>query len=291
MPGLLTLETGEARLVLAPALGGGIAQLDCGAKPVLRRWSGDPNDGPFALASNVLVPFSNRISGGGFVWENVHHPIEQNLPGEACPIHGDGFQRRWQVSDESNTRAVLSLDDGQIGPWRYRAEQTLALAQDALKVGLQVTNTGSVALPFGFGFHPWFPRNKDTRLEFQATGVWLEDDQYLPTKRISLVDTCIWNFDKQRSLPEQWINNAYTDWAREALITQGDEFVSTRITASNNLNCVIVHSVDADCEFLCVEPVSHAVDAINKPGALGMTVLEPGETAKCWIKLDWNDRD
>lgn len=63
----IKLSNEFAALELVPEMGGGIARLDVAREdgamlPVLRPWSGNPKDGPFALACNILVPFSNRIS-------------------------------------------------------------------------------------------------------------------------------------------------------------------------------------------------------------------------------------
>lgn len=289
--GLLELRAGASQLFLAPALGGGIAALDWHSRPVLRRWSGKPAEGPFALACNILVPFSNRIAGGGFAYAGKRYDIEPNLPGEACPIHGDGFQRDWRVDQTSDTSATLVLDDGHIGPWRYQAVQAFELTENSLMLKLQLTNSGEVSLPFGFGVHPWFPRDADTRLAFGARGVWLEDSAYLPTQHVSLDEVPQWDFGKPRPLPDHWINNAFTGWSGTAEIEQGSAFVSAKITVSENLNCAIVHSVDENCNFLCFEPVSHTVDAMNQPGTPGMVVLKPGESVQSWMNLDWNRHD
>ena len=98
---LKVITADAAQLILAPELGGGIARLDVDNKPVLRPWSGDRVN-PFSLASNVLIPFSNRISGGGFVWNGVNYPLEPNLDNEAFPMHGDGFQKVWDIVDSVN---------------------------------------------------------------------------------------------------------------------------------------------------------------------------------------------
>ena len=64
---LKIIKAGPAELTLAPSLGGGIARLDVNSKPVLRPWLGNESE-VFSLANNILVPFSNRISSGGFFW-------------------------------------------------------------------------------------------------------------------------------------------------------------------------------------------------------------------------------
>ena len=60
---------------------------------------------PFALACNLLAPFSNRISGG-FDWRGSRRiELAPNLRGESLPIHGDAFQRPWEVAKEAGAAA------------------------------------------------------------------------------------------------------------------------------------------------------------------------------------------
>ena len=81
MAELFTLSTATAQLDLVPKLGGSIARLDVGGRPVLRPWHGYEDD-LFSLACNVLVPFSNRISGTGINWGGSFYAIGANLTGE-----------------------------------------------------------------------------------------------------------------------------------------------------------------------------------------------------------------
>jgi aldose 1-epimerase len=280
------LKAGSARLVLAPTLGGGIARLDVDERPVLRPWSGDEAN-PFSLASNILVPFSNRIGGGGFDWDGVRHAIKPNLPGEPFPIHGDGFQKPWTMTDQGAGRARLTLVDGEIGPWRYVATQDFALSETGLRLDLEVTNTGENSLPFGVGFHPWFPRDAETRLFFEADGVWMEDSNHLPTEHKKLDALPTWRFAQPRQLPSGFINNAFTAWRNLAQIDQGRGTVSVKVTASPNLATAIVYSPDDQADFFCFEPVSHPVNAVNLPGYPGLIDLEPGQALLAWITVSW----
>ncbi|GFE48369.1 aldose 1-epimerase [Roseobacter cerasinus] len=282
---MVRLRSGAARLELAPAFGGGIARLDVDGRPVLRPWQGDA-DNPFSLASNILVPFSNRISQGGFEWGASRYALEPNLPGEACPIHGDGFQRRW-MSEHSDTTARMTLPDGSIGPWRYKAVQDFSLTDTHLTIQLRVTNTGADALPFGCGFHPWFPRDGATRLRFEAETVWMEDMSYLPTEERDLSDAPEWSFRKARPLPTTWINNGYTGWKGRAVIEQGERAVSCTVSASEDLTTALVFSPDAQSDFFCFEPVSHPVDAFHLPGMPGLQTLENGEALHASMTVDW----
>lgn len=283
---LTTLTAGAVRLQLAPAFGGGIARLDVAGLPVLRPWQG-AHDNPFSLASNILVPFSNRISGGGFDWNGEHHSLLPNLNGEAFPIHGDGFQRKWSAR-VANETALLTLSDGAFGPWRYSGEQRLELSETAMIVTLSVTNTGGETLPFGCGFHPWFPRNDDTRLRFDARNVWMEDKRHLPTEQLPLRRAIDWSFSSKRALPETLINNGYTGWSGTANIEQGPDAVSCMVSASSNLDTALVYSPDAGADFFCFEPVSHPVDAFHLPGYPGLQELRPNETLCAQMQISWS---
>lgn len=289
MAELFKLSRGPAELVLAPSLGGAIARLDVAGRPVLRPWNGDTGN-PFSLASNVLVPFSNRISGGGITWNGEHNPIEANLLGEAYPIHGDGFQRYWSLQETSADSARLVLETGRIGPFQYRAEQVLLLTQNGLKVALTLMNTGLQTLPFGCGFHPWFPRSSATRLSFAAKSVWMEDADHLPAGKLNLDHNPDWSFQSARPLPDSLLNNGYTDWRGPAAITQGADHVSVRVTASENLSTAIVYSPNAKADFFCFEPVSHPVDAFNLNDHPGLVALAPSQFMQTWMEFSWSSK-
>lgn len=287
MPERVELTAEAARLVVLPEMGGGIASLDYRERPVLRRWAGDEAN-PFSLASNILVPFSNRISGGGIWWDGRFHGIEPNLPGEALPIHGDGFQKPWAVRSMGPDCITMELPEGRIGPYRYAAVQTLSLSASGVSIDLQVTNRGDETLPFGCGFHPWFPRSHATRISFSATGVWREDARHLPDRHLDVESNPDWDFTPRRPLPDNWINNGFTGWDSRAHIEQGPDAVSLQLRASPNLSTAIVYSPDGQADFFCFEPVSHPVDAFNLPGQPGLRSLAVGQSLEASMGLSWH---
>ena len=284
---MVEIASGAARLALAPEWGGAIAALSVGGRPVLRSWTGDVSAGPFALASNILLPFSNRISGGGFSFDGIRHSIPPNLDGEALPIHGDAFQRAWQVAEVGNGRARLDLADGAIGPFRYSAQQRFRLTVDALLIEVMVRNDGSETLPFGCGFHPWFPRTADTRLGFEAGGAWTEDARHLPVEHVILTDRPDLDFASPRPLPDDFFNMCFTQWTGRATIRQGPRAVGLEVSATEALRHAIVYSPGHEADFFCFEPVSHPVDAFNIDGRPGLEILAPGQTLVGTMTLAW----
>lgn len=281
---LTELHAGDARLGLVPELGGGIAYLDVAGRQVLRPWNGTPD--PFHLACIPLLPFSNRLSGAGFLWQGVYHAVERNLATESCPIHGDAFQKPWKIDVDQHC-AVMSLAEGAMGPWRYRAYQKFVLSEQGLYITLSLTNLAETTLPYGLGLHPWFPRDHATRLQFHADGVWSENDDYLPEEHFEITETPEWDFRHQRPLPAGWINNAFTDWPGLTEIVQGASAQSCTLKATAPLRTAIVYSPSAEADFFCFEPVSHSVDALNRAEISAMTILQPGESIKTDLNILW----
>jgi aldose 1-epimerase len=283
---VIQLTAGKAQAQVLPAIGAGLAGLWLDGRPVLRPWSGIDADGPFALGMNLLAPFSNRISGG-FRHDNIDYTLPPNLSGEAYPIHGDAFQRTWAVTERTPDSAILQLPDGSFGPYRYRAEVRYRLSESEFRVGLELINLGALALPFGAGFHPWFPRSAQTQIRFGADGYWPENMQHLPATSTALLLPPELDFTESRGLPQCWINAGFAGWTGQALIKQGPEAVSVRLS-SDDLRTAILYSPSVDADFFCFEPVSHPVDAHNLPDRPGLVTLAAGENLSVGMTLVWS---
>ena len=121
-----------------PEQGGGIARFD--ALVAGQRCGAAQAAAGRCIGCELLVPWSNRISGGGFEFDGRFHAVAPNVPGEPFPLHGDGFQKPWRVARQTATEAELVLDDGSIGPYRYAACVSYALHDGALEATLAVEN-------------------------------------------------------------------------------------------------------------------------------------------------------
>lgn len=282
----MELRAGAARADVLPGMGGSLGGLWVGERPILRPWSGRPEDGPFAVASIVLAPFSNRISRP-FDWHGRAWELPRNMPSEAFPIHGDAFIRAWRIAEEGPGAVRLTLDQGAIGPLIYSASLAYSVVPSGFAAELSITSRCAEPMPFGAGFHPWFPRSPATRIAFAADGVWLEDVRHLPAGDRPAALPLEWDFSSSRPLPAGWINNCFSGWDGHLRIKQDDDAVSIDLTACTKLDSLILFSPGADADFFCAEPVSHPVDAFNLPELPGLVVLQPGETLTVAMRIEW----
>lgn len=163
----VTLETAQARITLRPDLGAGLTGFDIrrGGEwlPVFRRVDAATAH-PFALSNIVLLPFSGRVSGGGFSFDGSFHALPRNMETERYPLHGNAFSLPWTTTDHSADRITLRLAAEGPGPFRYDAVLTFRLLGAGLEMAMTVTNRAAMRLPYGAGFHPWFVRDPDTTL-------------------------------------------------------------------------------------------------------------------------------
>lgn len=283
----VTIADGVSEAVIVPGLGAGLASydfvLDGNRAPLFRPCRDLATAKPFDLANNLLVPWSGRISGGGFPFGGRFHALSPNLEGEPLPIHGNGFSSRWTLMDQAPRRAVLTLHSDGPGPYRYDAEVTYALDAGALTMTLKVRHGGIQPLPYGLGLHPWFPRTPGTTLRVAAKTVTLEDSRHLPAGQIGVASRQDWDFSTPRHLPGAWINNDFSPWDGRAEIEWTDRGLGLAVDTGGDphLTTYILYSPASDADFFCVEPVTHPVDAHNCPGgpkANGLVVLCSGET-------------
>lgn len=272
----LDLDLGDLHVAVVPEIGGGVARLDWRGVPIFRPWDGVVRD-PNALGCYPLVPWSNRISGGGIETGGRFWPLQPNWPGEPYPIHGDGWRRPWQVARHTADLIELTLESNAQPPFDYRAELNYALAHDRLTIRLAVQHRGTVAVPYGLGLHPWLPRTPGMLLELPAPEVWLETSDRLPAGNVPIDARPEWDFVRPRPLPADWINNGFSGWRGTARVLWPEWGMQLTLAATPELGTCIVYSPGGAATFFCLEPVSHPVDAYHLPDNPGLRTLRAGE--------------
>jgi aldose 1-epimerase len=220
----------------------------------------------------LMAPWTNRLDGGRIVVGGTEYRMPINRPREGHALHGLVRDKVWKIEAQAADRAVLScvVDHA---PFRCEARLTVALAPEGLSLSLALTNRGSAPTPMGMGWHPFFTRPPGTRLRFAAGTTFGRDARGLaraprPSAGLAGGEAVLVGHDTHFS---GWDGVAEIAWPAGPTLV-------LRATGDWSRNLQIY--APAVAEVLCVEPVSHVPDAVNRPdlAAYGaMHVLAPGQ--------------
>ncbi|HYW58381.1 MAG TPA: aldose 1-epimerase [Polaromonas sp.] len=292
---IVWLRHAGQHLGLVPSLGGSVAawQLDRPQGPIdlWRPWDGKTND-LYQTASFAMVPWSNRISGGGFTQDGQFYPMAPNRSGEVYPIHGDGWLQPWQISQPQADTLVMTLVstsfDG--NPYEYDAVQTFKLVAGGLNQHVQVRHRGDQPLPYGLGVHPWFPRTPQTSISAPVQGVWLCGNDPIPTEHTANFPAG-WNLNEGAPANGPLMDNCYTGWGGTARISWPE--LGLQLTASmpdferdggaDQHFCLVYRPPQGPA--FCFEPITQPIDAFHMPGQPGLRVL--GKDEQLSLNIEW----
>ena len=233
---------------------------------------------PRQLGCYPLVPWSNRITEGGFDNPEGWLALEANAQNSPLPIHGSAWQQPWQVVEHNQSSALLRLDS-QV-PFAYTAEQRFELKDGLLSIRLQVTHRADAPMWHGLGLHPYFPRSARTRLQARAEKVWQCDENSLPTQLSEL--PAHWDFQHEQALPMVHTDNAFIGWNGQARIVEPEAGYSLEIGSDQGIYLLFCPEGKA---FFCFEPVSHTVNAHHQPGKPGLVLLHNNHSHSLTLNL------
>lgn len=282
MTPFITLQSGALRCELRPDLGGCVAGLWRGAQQVLRSTAAAELQSVQLAASYPLLPYSNRIGQRRLHWGGQDYVLPQNFAPEPHTIHGVGWERAWVMDQASITHAVLSYchHADLAWPFAFDSQQTIYLSEDALELQMAITNRAAEAAPVGLGWHPYFAKSAQTRIQFEAKARWDMGVDKLPTARRAhpgLEGDC-------SSLD---VDHCFDGWSGSLLLQED----GLRLRLTSDLDCLVVFTTPAR-DSIAIEPVSHVNNALalvrqggHTPQALGLRVLQPGETFAAHMRL------
>ena len=232
-----------------------------------------------------MVPLCNRAFGAKLDTGFEIYDLPVNTP-DGNNIHGFGWQAAWDVASQTDRRVVMEHTAVRQGPYSYFARMAVSLDESGVNFDLNITNEGKETLPYGMGFHPWFPMNGETRLRFRALGEVYMKEGFRPEGHGRIRD--LHDFSRGRPARD-WAERAvnFTHWEGTAHIDWPDRNKSLTINASANLRHPVLWSPDK-AEFVCFEPQSHAVGAQNSGmvrAITPLTVLSPGQTMAGSMRL------
>ncbi len=282
---IIEVASGDQRVGVAPAAGGGLAywrrRRGSSWLDILRPASPDglARRDPLALAGFPLVPYSNRIRDGRFTFDGQAIALPPNFGDHAHSIHGHGWRAPWDAVERAPSRVeLLYRHSADAWPFDYEARQTIELTRAGLSLTLSLTNLARRPMPAGLGFHPYFAGAPGARLTARIDGVWLTDEEAMPTTHSRVPPR--WDMTVGAVVEEMACDNLFTGWNGTALVEWPADGVRLRIEAGDPFRHLVVYA-PAGADFFCVEPVSHLTDAFNLAaegvGDTGMKVLGAGQ--------------
>lgn len=277
---MLELAGGDWAARLLPEQGGAFAALTWRGQEVLATLPpGEDPNASFAGAF-LMAPWGNRLmhgflNAGGQGWR-----MPLNRPTDVAAIHGLSRDRPWVVEGAGAGRAVLT-QRVVVPPFDYAARLEVALAEDCLRLALDLTNLAAFATPMGSGWHPWFARRPGTRLDF-AAGMQFPPDRLgypraaepsLGMEDVPLADRE--GLDQHFALCDGALRIARPD-------------LTLRLAASGAWERNLQVFIPRGSQAFCAEPMSHVPDA--RPGSAwawygALRLVEPGATLGAALTL------
>jgi aldose 1-epimerase len=278
---MISLAAGPWAATIEPARGASFRTLTHAGRDILAPAGAgdDPARGP--RGAFWMAPWTNRLDAGRIAVGGRVYAMPINRPAEQTALHGFARDAAWAAEHADGRRARLSCTIAH-APFSAGMVLDIALEDRGLAIAAALTNTGERPTPMGFGWHPWFARPAGTRLAFRARTVFGRDARNLPigprpTAGFAGADRTLDGLDTH-----------FTGWDGAAAITHPDGF-AFRLLASGAWSGHLQVYAPTGGGVLCVEPVTHSPDAVNRPAAAEhgpMHVLAPGESLAAALRIE-----
>lgn len=255
----------------------------------------------------LLFPFPNRIRGGRYSWNGRNFEIpagNASFDQAGNAIHGFCLDRPWRVLSSGPDFAVGVFQLSEDAPDRlsywptdFRIEVRYSVRGSALRTDIRIANPSGIALPWGFGTHPYFKlplgaKSQPSRCLIQAPAAeeW-ELIDCVPTGRclpvpeskdlregeyfdVLKLDDVLCGLPAQRTVTECGI----LDEAAGLQVVQRCDPIFREI---------VVYT-PPQRNAICLEPYTCTTDAINLQARrvdAGWRVLGPGAEVRTWIEI------
>ncbi len=281
--GRICLSNGKIRVGIQPDLGAGLTEMAAWHEgqweDVLRPCRG-PSEDPEQLACCLLMPWSNRLYGGGFQWRDQLVKVLPQRTVDHVPLHGDAWLAQWQVVGHGVEEVTLIHDARGAMPFPYVGQVRYWLKDSTLLIEMRVEHHGADPMLYGLGLHPWFLRSPDTQICFKSEGRLEPHATHPPREVRSLSGSESHSFHWAKALPNELIDHAYLGWNGRAELRWPARALKVLLQASTQAQYLVVYSPEgvAGANFVCLEPVTHAPDAhrSHEPMSSGLVELRSG---------------
>jgi aldose 1-epimerase len=273
------------------------------------------------FGSAALFPYPGRIEGGRFAFGGRRYELPVTAP-DGNAIHGVARNRAWRVLATSSDPIAGASVTTQIGtraeripsdewPFSFVLTMTTRLHRGIARVEIEVENDGTETMPFGIGFHPYFPdlfgplgSAEKTQVWVDATHAWEQAGPGLPTDRIDALGVAdglrtpraIRDIPATVASPQGNVRNllfhrdraAGADGIR-AGVRDSANGVHVELRASADFGALVFFTPTSP-PVVSLEPHTCVPNALNVATRLpaapsGLLTLEPGQVWNGWYEI------
>lgn len=277
----LHMGAGPLEAVLLPEAGARLHRLRAFGHDLLRTPS-DPVvhlHEPFFWGGYVMAPWCNRIvAGETTVNGRTFRPASNFADGSA--IHGQVYALPWEETGPPGALAVRS--GGNAWPWPYEVTLRTNARDAAVVLQWRLTNQADEPMPAGLGFHPWWRKPLQLRVDagllFASNMAPADEPQPVSGSRDL----------RTLGVPADGLDGTWTEpFPGPVELAWPDLGVRATVRASADARYVAV-ATPRDLDAIAVEPQTHAPDGLRRlldgrPDGLAM--LSPGESLAVEIEI------
>ncbi|EHR8838381.1 aldose 1-epimerase [Shigella flexneri] len=232
-----------------------------------------------------MLPLANRVASNRFIFQGREIILPHHHADADFFLHGDGWLQRWDVITQGEDFCTLQRRSQHACGFDYLAIIHYQLKKNHFVATMTLTHCGDSPMIYGCGFHPFFHFDTRSRLQFQASGYWLEGEQHLPLVWQDMLPEEA-DFSRSQYGRDRWLNIGYSGWGGQATIS--NDVID--VTILSQTSWLMLFRMQGE-PFICLEPQTHPVNAHNMDGQPGLRVLARGESLEFTMTIATKQRD
>ena len=278
---------------IVPACGANVLDIQFGGDSIL-----DGYDTPEALAagkwgkSSLLFPFPNRLAKGAYKWLGKKYQFPLNNVATGNAIHGFVRDEAFEVEycflakDGASIRCFYDYDGSrEYYPFPFSLEIEFTISNDGrFRVEIALSNLGECAMPFGFGWHPYFRLASAAdahSLKLPACEKVAIDETMIPTGGRSIYTAFQTQKPIEDTILDTCFQHANTNGSPKLTLSAAGRKLSIKATAKKFPFFQVF--TPPHRESIALEPMTCNVDAFNN--GQGLISLLPDKKWKGKMEL------
>lgn len=246
------------------------------------------DEGKNTFKGSSLFPFPNRIKDGRYAFEGKQYQLNVNFPQENNAIHGllltENFTVVSKQSTDDKASVTLQYDySRQFEGYPFKCILTyeLELGKEGFSCKTTITNSDTVSIPVGQGWHPYFKTGSNVDelvVKLPSDSLYLVDERMIPTLQLTGVN----GYNGEKKIGSDKFDTGYkvknSGTIAKTEITdpaQNIKLIVWQETGLGKYNFLQVYTPPSR-QTIAIEPMTCLADAFNNQQ--GLIILKPGET-------------